>query len=261
MEYVFDKYEGAGNDFIIIDGRLKNFVSLNNSQIKKLCDRNFGIGSDGLIILNNHDDLDFEMIYYNSNGNLSSMCGNGARCIAAFAYQKKISSFNLKFQAFDGEHEAVIEKNNLVKLKMNDVFEINEYKDGILIDTGSPHYIKLVKNLSKINVKVMGSLIRYSNQFKKEGINVNFIQKVNSELFKIRTYERGIEKETLACGTGAVAASLAIYHKGITDGLTQITMKALGGELTTNFNKTSKGFNQIHLTGEARKVYSGIINI
>ncbi len=259
MEYIFEKYQGTGNDFILFDARLRNFKMLKQSQIRSICNRNFGIGADGIIIIKDHDVFDFEMLYYNSDGLLSSMCGNGARCAVAYAYEKKIFSKETSFNAYDGAHKAYVQSNSIVKLDFKDVLKIEENKNGLLIDTGSPHLIIFNNNLEKLNIKKLGSTIRYSNEFIKDGINVNFVQCIDKNIIKLRTYERGVENETLACGTGAVASAIAAHYKRKVKNFSKILVETLGGDLLVNFTYKSKIYNNIYLSGKTEKIFSGKI--
>jgi len=205
----FCKYQGTGNDFIIIDNRTKNYISKDEVElIEKMCDRKFGIGADGLILLQNKIGYDFEMVYFNSDGKESSMCGNGGRCITHFAKTLDIEREEYKFLAIDGDHVSTIQKENWVELKMRDVNEVEKGEDYFVLDTGSPHYIVFVEDIDDINVDENGSAIRYSKRFRKDGINVNFVE--NSPLgLHVATYERGVEAETLSCGTGVVASAIS----------------------------------------------------
>ncbi len=261
MQIKFDKYQGAGNDFIIIDNRNKNFSSLRKDQLKSLCNRHTGIGADGVILIQDTKDADFEMHYFNSDGNLSSLCGNGGRCSVAFAKKYHIIDSLAKFKAIDGFHQAQLLSSDEVRLHMRDVTTIAQHEKSFLLDTGSPHYVKLVDNISDINVKKEGSDIRYSDSFMPNGINVNFLEKRNNSHFLIRTYERGVEDETLACGTGAVAGALVMDHLGETEGLNEVKLEALGGNLKIGFEESDIGYQNIYLQGPATFVYSGTINL
>ena len=261
MEVIFDKYQGAGNDFIIMDNRDEKYSCLKSSQLKFLCDRNIGIGANGVILIHYTSGADFEMHYFNSDGNPSTLCGNGGRCAVAFAKRHQMIKSQTQFKAIDGLHEAEIVSKHNVRLKMNDVKKFINHKNGILIDTGSPHYIQLVENISILNIKKEGAEIRYSDPFLPNGINVNFLEKQNNSHFSIRTYERGVEDETLACGTGAVAGALAMHHLGKTKGLTKIKLEAIGGMLIVDFAVSEIGYKNILLEGPATFVYSGCINI
>lgn len=262
----FSKYEGTGNDFIIIDNRSKVFNTGNFSLIEKLCNRRFGIGADGLMLLNSSAHSDFEMLYYNGDGKLSSMCGNGGRCIAAFAKRLGIIKTGTAFNAADGIHHARIEKYNEanfsanVFLKMNDVLKIENENDYSVLDTGSPHYVKFVDNPDKTDVVAEGRKIRYSNRFSEKGINVNFISFKNNQV-QIRSYERGVEDETLSCGTGAVAAVLAVAQRGLLNGKMHCGLITKGGELVVHFEKSNRGFENIFLEGPATFVFDGEIEI
>ena len=261
MKIKFLKYHGAGNDFILIDNRFQKY-SLKNYQIKFLCHRKYGIGSDGLIFLNHSDDFDFEMIYHNSDGNQSSMCGNGGRCIVGFAKHLNIIDSKAKFLAIDGIHEARIHKSSRISLSMSNINSIKNNNKFVFIDSGSPHHIIQVNDIDKIDVFKMGLKVRSLKKYQPKGVNVNFIEKVSSNIFKIRTYERGVENETLACGTGAVASAIAMHYNGETK-QNKILIKTLGGDLGIKFeydsNKSS--YHRIFLEGDINLVYEGDIEL
>ncbi len=259
MELNFFKYQGTGNDFIIVDNRTAA-VELSKQQISHLCDRRFGIGADGLMLLNTKDGYDFEMKYYNSDGNESSMCGNGGRCLVKFAYNVGIHKDNYSFTAIDGEHEANIRDNGWVYLKMKDVKRIVRKHSDSLLDTGSPHYVKNVVGVGNFDVLNTGKEIRYSNEFAKEGINVNFVEELNDKQIFVRTYERGVEGETLSCGTGVTAAALVFAHND--NGFNRVEVKTLGGKLAVEFDRTGEdAFENIWLCGPAEFVFMGDIEL
>jgi len=262
MTLAFYKYEGAGNDFIIIDGRDES-LTLSNSIIKKLCDRKFGIGADGLMILRKHDDVDFRMIYYNSDGLEGSMCGNGGRCILAFAKKIGFSKSYFHFMAIDGLHEGeILEQKafeSLIRLKMSDVNKFEKESGYYLIDTGSPHYIEFLNNLQSKDVYKDGKEIRNNDQFREKGINVNFIEESSGHLF-VRTFERGVENETLSCGTGVTASALVFaFKQDIKKGSIQI--QTLGGKLKVSFEREGNTFKNVWLEGPATFVFKGEISI
>ena len=259
MKIKFSKYNGAGNDFIIIDNRNDN-INYNSSLIKNICDRNFGIGGDGLIIIKNSISSDFEILHYTSDGNLGSLCGNGSRCAIAFAYQNNIIDKNTVFEAFDGVHEAEIISDGLIKMEMKINSDIIQNKYGTWLDTGSPHLVIEKENTDKLDVNLEGSLIRYNDHYKREGVNVNFVEKLSNETFKIRTYERGVENETLACGTGSTASAICMNYLGKSNS-NIITMKCQGGDLKVQFNSKDKDFTNISITGPANLVFEGQIDI
>ena len=261
MKIEFHKYQGTGNDFIIIDNRNGLNLSLNTEQVKNLCDRRFGIGADGLMLLNDKQDYDFEMIYYNADGREGSMCGNGGRCLVKFAESVGIQKELYKFIASDGEHEAKIDTNGTVLLKMNDVDVIVNHHSDFMLDTGSPHYVKFVPQLASLDVFKKGSEIRYSREFEKEGINVNFVEQMDEpDKIFVRTYERGVENETLSCGTGVTAAALVCFHNE--NGFNEVEVKTLGGKLNVEFDRIEDGkFRNIWLCGPAEKVFEGTAEI
>ncbi|MBS3737517.1 diaminopimelate epimerase [Mesohalobacter halotolerans] len=252
----FYKYQGTGNDFVIIDNRTNNFKN-NTKLVKKLCDPKFGIGADGLICLENSMNHDFKMVYFNADGHESSMCGNGGRCIVAFAKHLGIIEKHCTFEAVDGLHKAQIESNGQVQLKMSDVDEINNYDNNIVLDTGSPHFVSFIENVENIDVHKKGADIRYSDPFTKDGINVNFAH-VEKDTLKIRTYERGVEDETLSCGTGVTAVAIAAAdQKLISTNL--INIKTPGGSLSVKFDKSTSGYENVWLIGPAKMVFKGEI--
>ncbi len=261
----FWKYQGAGNDFIMLDQREQIYLARHDqATIEQLCDRRFGIGADGLILLQHADDttLDFEMIYFNADGCESSMCGNGGRCIVAFAtFVKAISAPKTTFLAIDGIHDALIlPENNIVSLKMTDVTHIESGKDFYLLNTGSPHFVVFVEDLRDIDVYETGREIRYSERFRKAGVNVNFVQVLAENHLQVATYERGVEAETYACGTGATAAAIAYFAKSGKSKSVQITTK--GGTLAVRFeSEQAENFTNIWLSGEAKQVFSGVVTV
>lgn len=258
MELQFYKYQGTGNDFILVDNRHLLFPKNDTKLVATLCDRKFGIGADGLILLEEHPTADFSMVYYNADGNLSSMCGNGGRCITHFANFLGMIETTASFDAIDGIHEARIEED-LIHLKMQDVCDIQQEKDFTFLDTGSPHHVQLAENLSAFDVYTHGRNIR-NNRYGKEGANVNFVEEISDHLFAVRTYERGVEDETLSCGTGVTAVALAMHAIGKTSS-EKITLQQPGGILHITFNKTEKGYEDIFLIGPAMQVFKGIITV
>jgi diaminopimelate epimerase len=255
----FYKYQGTGNDFVIFDNRLSQ-VNLTEKQIKHLCDRRFGIGADGLILLCTKEDYDFEMIYYNADGKPSTMCGNGGRCMVRFAYDVGMHKSNYRFLAVDGAHEAEIDLNKTVRLKMQNVHHVMHQGTHAVLNTGSPHYIKFEADVRHLDVDTEGKEIRYSDEFAKEGINVNFVETTGSYSIYVRTYERGVEAETLSCGTGVTAAALVCAHNE--HGFNEVEVQTNGGKLSVEFNKIDdNNFDNIYLCGPAELVFKGTINI
>lgn len=242
----------------MLDNRDGAYDGLTLEQVAFLCDRKFGIGSDGLMMLENADGFDFKMRYYNADGQEGSMCGNGGRCLVQFAHDKGIIKQSYQFTASDGPHDAIILDNGLIKLKMQDVHGVEVNGTDKILNTGSPHFIQYVDGVKEVDVFQQGRNIRYSESFKEAGINVNFVERVGNGI-KIRTYERGVENETLSCGTGATAAALASSEK-MGPQLTNVEVE--GGALQIAFDRIgNQEFNNIWLIGPAQFVYSGTIEI
>lgn len=263
MKIRFAKYQGTGNDFILIDDRTRLF-SATQEEIAKLCHRRMGIGADGLILLRAHPSADFEMIYFNSDGREGSLCGNGGRCITAFAAELGIITTKAQFMAFDGPHEAEVLRANReagryqINLKMQDVTSTEPIDGTCFIDTGSPHFVLVKDNIESIDVFKEGSAIRYSESFKKQGTNVDFICK-NANGIAMRVYERGVEEETYSSGTGAVACALTAALLGWTKSPCAIETK--GGVLMVDYQKEGLLFTNIWLNGPATKSFDGILSI
>lgn len=264
MKLAFFKFHGAGNDFILIDNRDLQFTKDNTKLVKTLCDRRFGIGADGLMLLQNDTDSDFEMIYYNSDGNEGSMCGNGGRCIVAFAKMLGIIDNSAVFKASDGVHTATIlnifsSEHYRIKLKMGDVKAIETYDDYWFVDTGSPHYVSFRKNIDAINVKKEGRKIRYGKPFGTIGTNVNFVEIKDNAIY-MRTYERGVEDETLSCGTGSVASALVAVFSESVKNTGFLDVFAKGGNLKVYFTFEKNIFKNVFLEGDAICVFNGIVD-
>jgi diaminopimelate epimerase len=257
MKLQFYKYQGTGNDFVMIDNRQNIFDKQDTVLIAFLCDRRFGIGADGLILLELHDSLDFKMVYYNSDGNESTMCGNGGRCITAFAKYLGIIKKEAVFQAIDGSHHASID-GDIVKLQMQDVKNVQTFKSHVFLNTGSPHHVQMDSNLKALDIKELGSKIRQGEPYNEAGSNVNFVKKVTNDIFEVRTYERGVEDETLSCGTGVTAVALAMHYLGETE-KNLVTLQTPGGNLKVSFEKHNDSYKNIWLIGPAIKVYKGDI--
>lgn len=258
MKLNFVKFQGAGNDFLIIDNRTGFFNGDNESLIEFLCHRRFGVGADGLMLLEKDDTYDFSMKYYNSDGREASMCGNGGRCIVAYANRLGLIGRKATFMAADGVHEAVLVEKNLVDLQMIDVNKIDEHSDGYFLNTGVPHLVHFVEDLNMIDVNIDGRQFRYDARFQPEGTNVNFVKQKGNHL-TVYTYERGVESETLACGTGITASALsAAYLNNEVEGAYRITAK--GGELEVRFKKEEGIYKYIWLKGPAEMVFEGSID-
>ena len=261
MKISFEKYQGTGNDFVIVDNRKKEYLALTASHIRHICDRRFGIGSDGLMLLNERNGHDFEMKYYNADGREGSMCGNGGRCLVKFAYQLGIHKTLYHFIAADGPHEAEIDTDGVVSLKMQDVNRVSKFHGDYLLNTGSPHYVRMVGDVMNVDVFKKGRDIRYSKDFEQDGVNVNFVEQLPDEdKILVRTYERGVEDETWSCGTGVTAAALICYHNE--NGFNDVGVKTLGGTLTVEFDRIDDNhYTNIWLSGPAEKVFEGTIDI
>lgn len=260
MQIEFYKYQGTGNDFVMIDNRSGFFPKNDTKLVERLCNRRFGIGADGLILLENDHETDFKMVYYNSDGNQSSMCGNGGRCLVAFANQLDVIKNTATFIATDGLHHATVGDDAIISLQMIDVDEIQKKDSYTFLNTGSPHHVQIVEDLEHFNVKETGAAIRYSELYGEEGSNINFVKKINDSEFSLRTYERGVEDETLACGTGATAVAIAMNATGETD-KTSIKLNVEGGKLVVSFDKSGNQYTNIFLTGPAQFVFKGTIEI
>lgn len=256
MELEFFKYQGTGNDFIMVDNRRNTFPKKDTKLVARLCNRRFGIGADGLILLEDDSSADFTMVYYNADGRQGSLCGNGGRCIVAFARFLGIIGDTTSFMAIDGRHDATVE-GETVSLKMKDVTVIREKPNYLFLDTGSPHHVQMVEGLEQMQVKEEGERLRYG-LYGRKGSNINFVEAVSKTVFSVRTYERGVEDETLSCGTGVTAVALAMYHQGRTD-KTKVTIKTRGGNLQVMFEPGDGTYRNIYLKGPALQVFKGII--
>jgi len=259
MTLTFYKYQGTGNDFVMVDNRQETFPKNNTKLVAQLCDRKFGIGADGLILLENSTTVDFKMVYYNADGNTSTMCGNGGRCLVAFAEHLEVITNKATFEAIDGLHEATID-NGIVNLKMIDVHTINAFEDHLFLDTGSPHHIAFVDDVKNVNVKITGRKIRYGSPYFEEGSNVNFVEQTNKNTFKVRTYERGVEDETLSCGTGVTAVAIA-SHKAKKTTSNAVVLDTPGGNLEVSFETENNTYKNVFLKGAATLVFKGTLEI
>lgn len=256
MDLTFYKYQGTGNDFVMIDNRSKIFPKENTDIISHLADRHFGVGADGIILIENNDNFDFKMIYFNADGS-QTFCGNGARCAVAFAKQLKIIKNKTNFIAVDGAHFAEI-KDGIISLQMIDVEEIQVHENSVFTYTGTQHHVELVENLSDYPVFENGKKIRYS--YIDPGSNVNFVQQINETTFKVRTYEKGVEDETLACGTGVTAVAIAM-HKTKKTNSNLVSLPVKGGLLEVSFTEENGVYTNVFLKGPAQFVFKGAILI
>ena len=267
----FCKYQGAGNDFVMLDQRTSKWISRDDTElIARLCDRRYGIGADGLILLQSVAGHDFEMVYFNSDGRESTLCGNGGRCIAVFARDIGVTGNECRFLAIDGSHEAIISSGDIrkqseVSLKMADVRHVAREGNSFVLNTGSPHFVRFDASIDTADMVAEGRAVRYSQRFRTEGINVNLVSIANTDpdQLEIRTYERGVEDETLACGTGVTAAAIASHqYRELPPGTYHIAVQALGGDLSVRFTAHSDGsFTDIWLCGPATYVFEGDIQL
>ena len=256
MQFRFHKYQGTGNDFIMIDDREEFFPAADVAFIARCCDRRFGIGADGLILVQNSTEADFKMVYFNADGRESTLCGNGARCTVAFAAALGIIAETTRFLAVDGLHTAQLVAHEVVALRMHDVNELQRFEQHYFLDTGSPHHVQVVEDLKVFPVVTEGRRIRQGAPYFEAGSNVNFVEQLDESTFAIRTYERGVEDETLSCGTGATAVALAMHHSGKTRAQ-RLNIKVKGGALTLSFQANENGYSAIDLEGPAEFVFEG----
>ena len=253
MPLTFHKYQSTGNDFVLIDNRKAEFPADDTALINKLCDRKFGVGADGLILLETSASTDFLMRYFNADGTLGSFCGNGSRAVVSFAQSLGIIAGSTSFEAYDGVHEAVI-TGDLIRVKMADVQNGRQLLNGTFIDTGSPHYIEFVEKLDEMDVVHEGRELRNLAVFAPDGSNINYVEDLGQGKIKVRTYERGVENETLSCGTGVTAAAIVAAEAGMGN---NIVIETLGGSLRVWFEQNDRGFDDIWLEGPTEKVFSG----
>lgn len=253
----FHKYQATGNDFVVIDNR-ESKLQLSAEEVKHICDRRLGVGADGLMLVENHPSLQFNLTYYNSDGS-QSLCGNGSRAAVHFASSLGMVNGKSVFNAFDGEHSAELLPRGIVRLKMNPVNEVKQLGNDVFMNTGSPHFIRFVSDVSDYPVYEEGRKIRYSDEFKPGGTNVNFVSLQKENTIFVRTYERGVENETLSCGTGVTAAAIAASFKGYSS---PVAIKTLGGELSVEFKSSQSGtFQEIFLIGPAKMVFEGDLEL
>lgn len=264
MKFLFYKYQATGNDFVILDNRGGSH-SFTTQQIQKICDRKFGIGADGLMLIEKDPALDFKLEYFNSDGS-QSLCGNGSRAAVSFASTLGLVDGNTRFNAYDGAHDAELLSTGIVRLKMNPVKEWRREGDDFFIHTGSPHYIRVVDKVNDYPVFEEGRKIRYSEAFKPGGTNVNFVELLGNNSIYVRTYERGVEAETLSCGTGVTAAAIAVSFSGYQSPVHILTS---GGELSVEFKSSQSDlksgqpgmFTDIYLVGPAKMVFKGELEL
>lgn len=253
----FHKYQATGNDFVVIDNR-DGSLRLTTEEVAKICNRRLGVGADGLMLIEKHPSLQFNLTYFNSDGS-QSLCGNGSRAAVHFASSLGMVNGKSSFNAYDGEHSAELLNTGVVRLKMNPVTEVKKSGDDVFINTGSPHFIRFVNDLDNYPVFEEGKEIRYSEEFRPGGTNVNFVALRDNNSIFVRTYERGVENETLSCGTGVTAAALAASLRGYHS---PVSIKTLGGELSVEFKPSQSGtFREIFLIGPAKMVFEGDLEL
>ncbi|TLV01216.1 diaminopimelate epimerase [Dyadobacter luticola] len=258
MKITFFKYQGTGNDFVMIDDRDQSFP-VSKELIASICHRRFGVGSDGLILLQNAEGYDFRMVYFNADGGEGSMCGNGGRCVVRFANDLGLFSDHTKFIAVDGEHEGTV-SGDVIRLKMSGVKDVQRYEDYDFLNTGSPHYVTFVDQVDEVDVVNIGSEIRYGSIYGPQGgTNVNFAEIIEENHLSVRTYERGVEDETFSCGTGVTACALSASLRN--DWQSPITVETIGGTLEVAFQQNANGeFDDITLIGPAVRVFEGVLD-
>jgi diaminopimelate epimerase len=251
----FHKFQGTGNDFLLVDN-LEGVWKFSVDQIVRLCHRKFGIGSDGLILLERHPELDFKMNFFNPDGS-QSFCGNGSRCAVRFALELGLITNRCRFSAIDGTHEAVVHEEE-IRIHMHDVKEWSGTEKEFVLNTGSPHWLQVVNDVQEVNMVGVGRSVRYSDRFAPDGINVN-VMETGDGAIRMRTYERGVEDETLSCGTGVTAAGLVygILHPEAGG----VKVETPGGTLRVEWKQNQGVFTDIWLIGPAQKVFEGKIEI
>lgn len=257
MKVHFSKYQGTGNDFVLLDNMNGQYDTIGIAEIQMLCNRKMGVGADGLIKISAHNDFDFEVEYFNADGS-QSFCGNGARCSVAFANTLNIIGSNANFLAIDGAHSASIE-NGIIRLEMLPVKGIEKVEQDYFVETGSPHYVRILEDNKNVDIVELGKKIRYSEKYKIQGVNVNTINILQTDKIRVATYERGVEDETLSCGTGVTACALLMMNKN--EGLNEVFVETKGGNLKVEAKKEGSGFKDIWLSGPAIKVFDGSIDV
>ncbi|HEY9489996.1 MAG TPA: diaminopimelate epimerase [Chryseosolibacter sp.] len=264
MRIHFFKYQATGNDFVLINN-LSGSYKFSQDQIRSICDRRFGVGADGLMLIEKHPAVNFNLRYFNSDGS-QSLCGNGSRAAVSLAASLGLVNGHAKFEAFDGIHDAEILEDGNIRLRMNDVREVKRMNEDYFVNTGSPHFIRFLSDVGNHPVFDEGRQIRTSDMFSPGGTNVNFVEKTDQNTIFVRTYERGVEDETLSCGTGVTAAALASSYHGLTS---PVTVKTLGGVLQVEFSSRHSDlpagqadtFHDIYLIGPAKLVFEGDLEL
>lgn len=253
----FYKYQGTGNDFVVVDNRQRVFDATCKPLITRLCHRKFGIGADGLILLNNHAQYDFEMVYFNADAT-PAMCGNGSRCAVHLAHHLGIIGESTTFLAEDGPHEAFI-RDGQIHIRMIDVREVDILGDGYFLNTGTRHFVRPVYNLGEYDVVGVGRSIRYEERFQPQGTNADFTE-IIGDIVHMRIYEKGVEDETLSSGTGVTAVALAL---SIAENIgSPVTISTRGGQLSVSFDRSDDNhFTNVFMIGPAEMVFEGIVSV
>ena len=253
----FNKYQGTGNDFVIID-LTKDDFKFSQNQIKKICDRKHGIGADGLILISNHNSLSFEMKFFNPDGS-TSFCGNGSRCAVLFCFHQGIVQSNCSFMTNDGIHQGQVLEDEKIKISIKSPVIVDKLSNGDFeVNTGSPHYVQVTESLDNIDFNNYCKSIRNNDKYFQDGININLV-KIEDDFLDMRTYERGVEDETLSCGSGVTATALAIAYENKIEN--SLLVKTRGGKLKVDFERSENKFGKIFLIGSAKFVFSGDYNL
>lgn len=260
MQVKFSKYHGAGNDFIMIDGRTLS-RQLMEDEIAFLCHRHFGVGADGLIIVDPDSNQDFIMRFHNADGSSGAMCSNGSRCAIKFASRIGYEFDRAKFSCCGIPYVGKIYSRHLIGTSFPDQVSCTVHESGYHLNNGAPHFVIFVDRLTSVNPREVGRNWRYHQDFMPTGVNVNFIEVLDENELEIVTYERGVEDLTLACGTGALASAMAYVQKENKSGSQELSLESDGGTLTVKLNRTTTGYSNIEVLGPAEEVFSTTVAV